>query len=172
DPPPPPPPDAPPPEPAAEPQAPTERAEDAPPPAPPPQPRPVTPPAPSDGRLSSGFGEPGPPSPGPPPPPPPPRDLDRSFVQYSVNQYIGRVRYPRDALKRQLQGTGRLRVVISRSGEVQSWEIIESTGQRLLDREIERVAKSVEQLDPLPDYYERPRAILIVPFSFVMDIPE
>jgi len=63
-------------------------------------------------------------------------------------------------------------VVISRSGEVQSWEIIESTGQRLLDREIERVAKSVEQLDPLPDYYERPRAILIVPFSFVMDIPE
>lgn len=169
EPPPPPPPDAPPPEPDPEPQVPTERAEDAPPPEPPPQPRPVIPAAPSTGRLSSGFGT----GTGPPAPPPPPVvELRWDFKDYSARQYISRVRYPEQALRRQIQGRGRLEVTIDRSGRILGYEIIESTGERILDREIERVAREVKSLDPLPNYYTRPTATLIVPFIFILDRPD
>ena len=173
EPPPPPPPDAPPPpEIPPEPQAPTERAEDAPPPEPPEQPRPILQPQPSDGRLSSGFGQgSGPPSPpAPPPPPPPPRvvELDQMFIDISTREYVSRVEYPYRALQRRIEGKGRLQVLIDRNGRVLEWNLIESTGSRILDTEIERVAKSVEQLDPLPEYYNRSTARLIIPFIFMM----
>lgn len=167
EPPPPPPPDAPPPDPEP-PQAPTERAEDAPPPEPPPKPRPVLPPAPSDGRLSSGFGTGTEPAPPAPPPPPPPRRLDQRFIDISTVQYVSRVRYPQAALRRNIQGTGRLQVLIDRDGRVLEWKILQSAGHVLLDREIERVAGEVGRLDPLPAYYDRPTARLIIPFTFVM----
>lgn len=170
EPPPPPPPDAPPPEPAPEPQVPTERAEDAPPPEPPPQPRPVLPAAPADGRLSSGFGAgTGPPAPAAPPPQI--IELRWDFKDYSARQYISRVRYPREALRRQIQGRGKLEVTIDQSGRILGHEIIQSTGSHILDREIERVAGEVERLDPLPDYYTRSTATLIVPFAFILDRP-
>ncbi|MEO0983006.1 MAG: energy transducer TonB [Pseudomonadota bacterium] len=158
-----------PPEPQPEPQTPTERAEDAPPPEPPPQPRPVAPPAPSDGRLSSGFGTgQGPPA---PPPPPPVRrtTLDQGFIDISTREYVRRVEYPYEALRRGIQGRGRLRVRIDRSGRVVEWRLAQSAGHRLLDREIERVAKQVEQLDPLPDDFGRRTADLIIPFAFVIE---
>lgn len=171
EPPPPPPPEAPPP-PPPEPTVPTERADDAPPPEPPPQPRPVIQPAPSDGRLSSGFGtgaQPGPPAPPPPPPPPPPPQLRQQFIDVSTAAYVSQVSYPYEALRRHQQGTGQLLIVIDRRGRVLEWTLIRSTGHRLLDREIERVARKVEQLDPLPDYYTAPTANLIIPFSFILD---
>ncbi len=168
EPPPPPPPDMPPP--PAEPTVPTERAEDAPPPKAPPQPRPVIPAAPSDGRLSSGFGTgsvPAPPPPAPPPPPPPVQ-LSQRFLDISTAAYVSRVRYPNEALRRREQGTGQLIVVIDRQGRVLEWRLLRSTGHERLDREIERVAERVEQLDALPDYYDRSSASLIIPFSFIM----
>ena len=171
EPPPPPPPEAPPPpDVPPEPQAPTERAEDAPPPEPPEQTRPVLQPAPSDGRLSSGFGQgSGPPAPAPPPPPPPKVvELGQMFIDVSTREYVSRVQYPYRALERRIEGKGRLEVVIDRRGRVLEWKLIQSTGSRILDREIERVAGNVERLDPLPDYYDRPKARLIIPFIFMM----
>lgn len=170
EPPPPPPPDVPP-LPPQEPQAPTERAEDAPPPEAPPQPRPVIPAAPSDGRLSSGFGTgtvPAPPAPPPPPPPPPPQELSQRFIDFSTAAYVSQIEYPYESLRRREQGTGQLIVVIDRQGRVLEWRLMRTTGHERLDREIERVARRVEQLDALPDYYERPTATLIIPFSFIM----
>jgi len=163
---PPPPPEEPPPPEPPEPQVPTERAEDAPPPAPPPQPRPVFQ-QPTNARPSSGFGTGT--KPAPPPPPPPPKELSRQFIDISTYAYVSQVEYPYNAMRRQQEGTGRLMVVIDRSGVVRSWNLIRSTGHNLLDREIERVAKRVEQLDPLPPDWDRPTAKLIIPFTFVLD---
>lgn len=167
EPPPPPPPEAEPVPP--EPSMPTERAEDAPPPAPPPKPRPVIQSAPSDGKPSSGFGtgsQPGPPEPSPPPPPP---RLHQRFIDVSTAAYVSQVSYPYESLRRRQQGTGQLMVVINRQGTVLEWSLIRSTGYHNLDREIERVARQVERLDPLPDYYPQPTANLIIPFSFILD---
>lgn len=156
-------------EPPAEPQTPTERAEDAPPPEPPPEPRPAIPQAPDTGRLSSGFGPGAGDAPPPPPPPPRPVVLDQDFITMSTLEYVRRVNYPYEALRRNLQGTGRLLVRVDRSGRVLDWRISSSAGHRILDREIERVARQVRQLDPLPPEYTRSTADLIIPFAFVME---
>ncbi len=173
EPPPPLPPDMPPPEPV-EPQAPTERADDAPPPEAPPQKRALPQASANTGQLSSGFGS-GPPAPPPlppppPPPPPPPKrvELDQRFVDISSAAYLRRIDYPYEALRRNIQGNGLLLVEIDRQGTILSHELVQSTGSRLLDREIERVAREVRQLDPLPDYYPRQTAKLFIPFSFVL----
>lgn len=167
--PPPPPPDQPPPPEPTEPLVPMERAEDAPPPAPPPQPRPVFHSS-NDGRPSSGFGTGNKPAPPPPPlPPAPPKELSRAFIDISTYAYVSRVQYPYNAMKRQQEGVGRLLVVINRAGVIQEWRLVRSTGHSILDREIERVAKQVEQLDPLPPDWDKPTASLIIPFSFVLD---
>ena len=169
--PPPPAPETPPPEPAP-PQKPTERADDAPPPAPPPQPRPIAPPAPTDGPLSSGFDGAAGIKPAPQPPPPPKRELDKSFIDISTAQYAERANYPFEALRRHQQGHGTIQIVIDRTGKVLDWKLAGSTGHKLLDREIRRVAGQVKQLDPLPAYYQDDTAILIIPFTFIMDAPE
>lgn len=167
EPPPPPPPDAPepPPEPV-EPEVPTERAEEAPPPAPPEQPRRPIPNVSTEGQASSGVGEM---REATPPPPPPPVELKQRFIEISARQYTRQVRYPYEALKRRHEGIGKLQVVVRRSGEVVRWSLVESTGSRYLDREIERVAKEVKRIDPLPDYFDRNTAALIIPFSFLID---
>ena len=67
------------------------------------------------------------------------------------------------------QGSRKLLIVIDRRGRVLEWSLLRSTGYPRLDREIERVAREVEQLDPLPEYYTLPTANLIIPFSFIVD---
>ena len=169
EPPPPPPEEAPPPpEIPPEPQVPTERAEDAPPPAPPPQPRQLAPQLPNTGRLSSGFGH-ATGDPAPPAPPPRPVELQQRFIDISTAAYVAKVRYPYNALRARIEGQGKIVVVIDRTGAVRDWRLVESTGSALLDREIERVAGSVDRLDPLPDYYTRPTATLVIPFIFIME---
>ncbi|WP_299322919.1 energy transducer TonB [Parasphingopyxis sp.] len=161
-----------------QPSVPAERAEDAPPPTAPPQPRALPSFSASDGRPSSGTGAgriPSPPPAARPPPPPPPArttQLSRRFIDISQRAYMGRIVYPRDALSRQQQGTGILRVVIDRSGRVVEWQLVQSTGHRRLDAEIERVAREVRQLDPLPSDYAGNRAEARIPIIFFIEYPD
>jgi len=161
-------PDEPPDEPPLEPQVKTERAEEAPPPEAPPEPRYYPPVQQATGALSSGFGEAKEPAPPSPPPPPPPRELSRSFINLASTEYVRRVQYPFEALRRHDEGNGAIKVELDRSGRVLKWELVQSTGSNILDREIIRVANQVEQLDPLPPDYPYPSAKVIVPFSFIM----
>lgn len=142
----------------------TERAEEAPPPEAPPEPRYFPPVTQATGKASSGFGEAKTPS----PPPPKPVELSRRFIDVSTAEYIRRVKYPYNAMRRKIQGTGRIKVEINRNGDVVRWDLIQSTGSDILDREIARVAGEVDRLDPLPPEYPFPRAKLIIPFSFIM----
>ena len=164
-------PDEPPPEEPPAPQVKTERAEEAPPPEAPPEPRYFAPVETGPGPLSSGLG-PGkptapPPAP-PPPPPPPPPVIDRHFVAMSTAEYVSRVQYPYDALRHKIEGHGAIAVRIDRNGRVLTWQMTQSTGHAVLDREIKRVASQVKQLDPLPDTYPLAQCTLIIPFSFVL----
>lgn len=157
------PPDEPPP-----PQKKTERAEEAPPPEPPPEQRYFPPVQSITGPLSSGLGEARKPAPPPPPPPPKPVQLSKRFIDISTAQYIRHVEYPRKALLKEIEGTGKILVQIDRDGNVLHWELKESAGHPILDREIERVASKVTKLDPLPDDYPASGAKLIIPFSFII----
>lgn len=162
-----PPPDEPPPAPEVK----TERAEEAPPPEAPPEPRYFPPVSTTTGPLSSGLGpgKPSTPPPAPPPPPPPtPPVISRRFVAMSTAAYVSRVEYPYEALRHRIEGRGAISVRVDRSGRVLTWQMTQSTGHPVLDREIKRVAAQVQKLDPLPDDYPLAQCTLIIPFSFVM----
>ena len=154
-------PDTPPDE-APPPQMKTERAEEA----PPPEPRYFAPVQQATGALSSGFGQTV--ETETPPAPPPKVELSRTFINVSTAKYVSLVNYPYNALRKRIEGTGHVKVEIDRSGRVEHWRIVRSTGSPVLDREIERVCKQVDRLDPLPDDYPFPHAKVIIPFSFVM----
>lgn len=158
-----------------------ERAADAPPVTAPPLPRA----APNwtqgtGGQFSSGTGA-GPPRPAAPPaaartsPPPPPRPapsppgVSERYIQFSNALYASKVQYPPEALRREEQGRGLIRIVVARDGRVLRWRFAQSTGHRLLDREIERVATEVKQVDPLPSDYPADTAEVTIQFAFVLE---
>jgi len=56
-------------------------------------------------------------------------------------------RYPRSAIAREIEGKAKVRLVVAADGTITSHEIVEATGEDVLDREI---PKLVEKLSPLP----------------------
>ena len=82
--------------------------------------------------------------------------------------YLSLLTYPDRAERRGVEGVGILQVVIARNGTVQGWLLVESSGHPILDREIERVARRVSQLEPLPPSFSGETATLIVPFGFTL----
>ena len=56
-------------------------------------------------------------------------------------------RYPRSAIAREIEGKAKVRLVVAADGTITSHEIVEATGEDVLDREI---PKLVEKLNPLP----------------------
>ena len=56
-------------------------------------------------------------------------------------------RYPRSAIAREIEGKAKVRLVVAADGTITSHEIVEGTGEDVLDREI---PKLMEKLNPLP----------------------
>jgi periplasmic protein TonB len=56
-------------------------------------------------------------------------------------------RYPRSAIAREIEGKAKVRLVVAADGTITSHEVVEPTGEDVLDREI---PKLVEKLSPLP----------------------
>ncbi len=56
-------------------------------------------------------------------------------------------RYPRSAIAREIEGKAKVRLIVAADGTITSHEIVEETGEKILDREI---PKLVEKLNPLP----------------------
>lgn len=55
--------------------------------------------------------------------------------------------YPRSALRKELEGSAKVRITMDRTGAIANFELIESTGHDELDRE---VPKLIERINPLP----------------------
>lgn len=55
--------------------------------------------------------------------------------------------YPRSALRKELEGSAKVRITLDRSGAIANFELIQSTGHDELDRE---VPKLIERINPLP----------------------
>lgn len=156
-----------------------ERAEDAPPPSAPAQPRVVAGASDGDGRASSGTGGAGsgpvaplpPPRAQPPAPPPRPRpaQVSRQFMEVSTLAYNSQIVYPRASLDNEEQGRGVLRVTVAHDGRVLDWKITRSTGHNRLDLEIQRVARMVNRLDPLPSDFDRDQAVVDIPIVFTIE---
>lgn len=75
-------------------------------------------------------------------------------------------RYPRRARTRRQEGTAVLRFVVDREGRVLEYEIRESSGHDILDREVTAMIERAQPLPGMPDDMGRGRLELVVPVQF------
>lgn len=59
-------------------------------------------------------------------------------------------RYPRSALAREIEGKAKVRLVVQADGTIADHEIVEATGESILDKEIPRLVKRLNPLPSLP----------------------
>ncbi|MGF1606274.1 MAG: TonB family protein [Rhodothalassiaceae bacterium] len=55
--------------------------------------------------------------------------------------------YPDSAISRGIEGVAKVRISIDRSGNITGFEVMQPTGQEILDREI---PKFIDRINPLP----------------------
>ncbi len=55
--------------------------------------------------------------------------------------------YPRSALAREIEGAAKVRITVGRDGHIATYDVIQPTGEAVLDRALERL---MTRIDPLP----------------------
>jgi protein TonB len=157
--------EAPPPTPPAAPTELTERAADAPPvelTAPPP-------PAAPNAALSSGFGEGG----GGPPPivddrPAFDRAQLRVYTEKAAALINEQIIYPERAREDRVEGTAMIRLLVDKDGRLLESELVQSSGNPLLDEAIMRGVSKVRRFPALPRDYPRARLRFSVAIRFML----
>jgi protein TonB len=73
---------------------------------------------------------------------------DMSGWKKAVAQKVAKKqKYPRSAISREIEGRAKVRLTVAADGAITAHEIVEPTGEKVLDREI---PKLVSRLNPLP----------------------
>ncbi len=80
----------------------------------------------------------------------------------------GKVKYPRSALKRKLQGVTRVSIVLARDGRVMSSIISETSEHLALDKAAENAAMVAAPYPAIPEIMEGDEFEFDIPFRFVM----
>lgn len=76
-------------------------------------------------------------------------------------------KYPRAALAREIEGKAKVRLIVAADGSISSHEIVQETGQAILDKEI---VKLVGRLNPLPALPEdRTELSFVLPLSWTLN---
>ncbi|NVJ99896.1 MAG: energy transducer TonB [Alphaproteobacteria bacterium] len=71
----------------------------------------------------------------------------KSWQRAVIKSVAKNQRYPRSAIAREIEGKAKVRLVVTADGTITSHEVVEQTGEKVLDDEI---PKLVEKLNPLP----------------------
>ena len=68
-----------------------------------------------------------------------------------VKKIVGHIQknhiYPRSAVRKGLEGTAKVKLVLTRDGTISSYEVLEASGVKQLDKVIPRIVK---KMDPMP----------------------
>lgn len=91
----------------------------------------------------------------------------KSWQKAVVKKVAKSQTYPRSALSREIEGRAKIRLVVDATGEITEHEVVEPTGENLLDREIPRLVKRLNPLPSLPD--GRESLTFILPLSWTLD---
>jgi protein TonB len=67
-----------------------------------------------------------------------------------VKKVSKKQRYPRAAATREIEGKARIRLTVLADGTISNHEVIEATGEDVLDREIPKLVKRLNPLPALP----------------------
>jgi len=77
-------------------------------------------------------------------------------------------RYPREARQRRLEGLVVVSFTIDRRGRLLSHRLVNSSGHRALDREVEAMLARASPLPAFPASLDRPRLTIRVPINFTL----
>jgi len=77
-------------------------------------------------------------------------------------------KYPRRAKRLRIEGEGRLRILIDRTGRTLQVTLEERTGNRLLDKATLEMARRADPFPPIPENDPRRQMEFIVPVAFVL----
>ncbi len=68
-----------------------------------------------------------------------------------IKKVAKKQKYPRSALAREIEGRAKVRLVVAADGAITTHEIVEETGQSVLDKEIPKLVARLNPLPSLPD---------------------
>jgi periplasmic protein TonB len=74
--------------------------------------------------------------------------------------------YPAKAERRGIEGTVLVRLVIDSTGRVLDYQILKSSGHRILDREVEALIERADPMPPVPEGERAPSLVFTIPVNF------
>lgn len=90
------------------------------------------------------------------------KDWRVSVVKQIAKKHI----YPRSAISREIEGKARVRITMARSGEITNFEILEPTGQSILDKTIPKIIKKLSPLPEPPASLPDDKLSFVIPFTW------
>ena len=89
-----------------------------------------------------------------------------SFLRRFENAIYGVWRYPQEAARLGIEGVTPVKITFNRSGAIVKYEILQSSGSRILDDEVLRTLRLVGPVGPFPRGYSRDEFHLIAFFQY------
>ena len=93
---------------------------------------------------------------------------ESSYYRNMLNQANAKVKYPRSALKRKLQGVTRVSVLLNRDGTLKMAQIVETSEHSSLDKAAIKAAEAASPYPAIPEILDGDEFEFDVPFRFVM----
>lgn len=89
-----------------------------------------------------------------------------SFLRRFENAIYGIWRYPQEAARLGIEGVTPVKITFNSSGGIEKFEILQSSGSRILDSEVERTLRLVGPVGPFPKGYGKDKFHLIAFFQY------
>jgi protein TonB len=89
-----------------------------------------------------------------------------SFLRRFETAVYGAWRYPQEAARMGIEGVTPVKITFNRKGEVEHFEILESSGSRILDDEVGRTLRAIGPIGGFPKGYDKDTFNLIAFFQY------
>ncbi|WP_262693615.1 energy transducer TonB [Kordiimonas aquimaris] len=76
-------------------------------------------------------------------------------------------KYPRAALAREIEGKAKIRLTVMADGSISTHEVVQETGESILDKEIPKLVKRLNPLPALPD--AKTELSFVLPLSWTLN---
>ncbi|TNE63526.1 MAG: TonB family protein [Alphaproteobacteria bacterium] len=74
--------------------------------------------------------------------------------------------YPRSAIQREVEGVAKVKVTIDRTGAITTYDIVEPTGESVLDKVIPKIMEKLNPLPAPPDSMSDDSLTFVIPFAW------
>lgn len=92
------------------------------------------------------------------------KDWQKKIVRLVAKKQV----YPRAAMRKELEGRAKVSVVIDRNGEIQKFDLLQSTGHKVLDREVPKLMGRISPLPAPPSSLSDAQLTFVLPLSWVI----